>query len=163
MPSGHSTVLFQVPLRLGTDRVCFCRGLSSGPDSNQWLWHYCLICYHYISPSWCLTGMFTHVSTTGDYDPNGTTSTGYDPKTFWPHDITSVVCPLFDIHPFSLQCLVTHNMTSHLFDRDCDITSKFLLSKSGSNHKSTGHPKRCACSLCTVKKEPWISVPCALT
>jgi hypothetical protein len=64
----------------------------------------------------------------------------------------------------SLGCLVTCNVTSHLVNRDCDITSKFLLTKSGSKcHKYPGHPGRYVRSVCTVKKGPWISVPCALT
>jgi hypothetical protein len=44
--------------------------------------------------------------------------------------------------------LVIHNTTSHLFDLDCDMTSKFLLSESGLKwHKSLDVPEVSAFNL----------------
>ncbi len=93
-------------------------------------------------------------------------------RRFWPKNVVTmwhyVCCTILSLlwppSLLPLGRLVTHNTTSNLFDRDCDIMSKILIRKSGSKcHKSPGHPGRCVRSLCTVKKEPWISVPCALT
>jgi hypothetical protein len=65
----------------------------------------------------CLDVTSTHALSTGDYDPNGTTSECNDPKTFRPHDITSDVQygPRFHVRPcFDLDVLshVTRRPTS---------------------------------------------------
>jgi hypothetical protein len=56
----------------------------------------------------CLDVTSAHASSTGDYDPNGTTSEWNNPKTFRPCDTTSAVLyrPRFHVHPcFDLDTL----------------------------------------------------------
>jgi hypothetical protein len=108
---------------------------------------------------WCSDVTSTHVLTTNSYDPNITTSEGYDLKMLRPNDIMYAVRndPRLDIHG----CLVTCNTTSHQCDLGCDITSKFPLSESRSKcHESLGSP---VCQTQQKSANPWVSVPFALT
>ncbi len=86
--------------------------------------------------------MSTRTSTTDNYDLNFTTSEGNDPEMLCPRALSCLLRSLTWQSPLlPLWCLVTHNITSHLFYLHCDIPTKLLFSKSGLKcHKYSGCP-----------------------